>query len=217
MERGLRGASSARISSSMGPPAWWSEQGAWAAPSLPRLRVKASRSCSCPIPMPQRPKRSRPASSIIIPTSRPGCVPMIPPATISSSTPRPWGWKAGDPYPIDVTRLAPTTFVGEVVMRQEITPLLQASRDKGCNYQIGTDMLFEQIPALLEFFGFGTTTPDEPPRRLEDHLLATGDHRSQHSQHRQSRVIYVAGLALGGRHLRSQRLASGLACGTIGR
>ena len=27
--------------------------------------------------------------------------------------------------------------------------------------QVGTDMLFEQIPAYLEFFGFGTTTPEE--------------------------------------------------------
>jgi len=26
---------------------------------------------------------------------------------------------------------------------------------------VGTDMLFEQIPAYLEFFGFGTATPDE--------------------------------------------------------
>jgi shikimate dehydrogenase len=25
---------------------------------------------------------------------------------------------------------------------------------------VGTDMLFEQIPAYLEFFGFGTTTPE---------------------------------------------------------
>ena len=44
-------------------------------------------------------------------------------------------------------------------MKQEITPLLQAAKDKGCRYQVGTDMLFEQIPAYLEFFGFGTTTP----------------------------------------------------------
>ena len=27
--------------------------------------------------------------------------------------------------------------------------------------RVGTDMLFEQIPAYLEFFGFGTTTPEE--------------------------------------------------------
>jgi len=73
----------------------------------------------------------------------------------------PLGMKTGDPYPIDVTRLASTTFVGEVVMKQEITPLLQIAREKGCRYQVGTDMLFEQIPAYLEFFGFGTTTPDE--------------------------------------------------------
>jgi shikimate dehydrogenase len=46
-------------------------------------------------------------------------------------------------------------------MKTEITPLLQAARDLGCRYQVGTDMLFEMIPAYLEFFGFGTSTPDE--------------------------------------------------------
>lgn len=73
----------------------------------------------------------------------------------------PLGMKADDPYPIDVKRLAPSTFVGEVVMKQEITPLLQVAKEKGCKFQVGTDMLFEQIPAYLEFFGFGTTTPEE--------------------------------------------------------
>jgi shikimate dehydrogenase len=46
-------------------------------------------------------------------------------------------------------------------MKQEITPLLKAARDKGCGFAVGTDMLFEMIPAYLEFFGFGTATPDE--------------------------------------------------------
>jgi shikimate dehydrogenase len=73
----------------------------------------------------------------------------------------PLGMKPGDPLPFDVTRLSPSTFVGEVVMKQEITPLLQAARDRGCPYQVGTDMLFEMIPAYLEFFGFGSATPDE--------------------------------------------------------
>jgi shikimate dehydrogenase len=73
----------------------------------------------------------------------------------------PLGMKPGDPLPFDVTRLAPSTFVGEVVMKQEITPLLEAARARGCRYQVGTDMLFEMIPAYLEFFGFGTATPDE--------------------------------------------------------
>lgn len=73
----------------------------------------------------------------------------------------PLGMKSDDPLPMDVTRIAPSTFVGEVVMKSEITPFLAAARERGCQYQIGTDMLFEQIPAYLEFFGFRTTTPEE--------------------------------------------------------
>ena len=46
-------------------------------------------------------------------------------------------------------------------MKQTITPLLAAAHAKGSPIQVGTDMLFEQIPAYLEFFGFGTATPDE--------------------------------------------------------
>ena len=73
----------------------------------------------------------------------------------------PLGMKPGDPMPVDITRVGPTTFVGEVVMKEEYTPLLRAAMDKGCTVQVGTDMLFEMIPAYLEFFGFGTSTPEE--------------------------------------------------------
>jgi shikimate dehydrogenase len=73
----------------------------------------------------------------------------------------PLGMKAGDPLPMDVARISPDTLVGEVVMKQEITPFLAAARERGCEVQVGTDMLFEQIPAYLEFFGFPTTTADE--------------------------------------------------------
>jgi shikimate dehydrogenase len=72
----------------------------------------------------------------------------------------PLGMKEGDPLPVDVSRIAPGTFVGEVVMKEEFTPFLRAAMDKGCPVQIGTDMLYEMIPAYLEFFGFKTTTPD---------------------------------------------------------
>jgi shikimate dehydrogenase len=72
----------------------------------------------------------------------------------------PLGMKTDDPLPFDVARLSPRTFVGEVVLKQEMTPLLEAARARGCRYVVGTDMLFEQIPAYLEFFGFGTATPD---------------------------------------------------------
>ena len=73
----------------------------------------------------------------------------------------PLGMKPGDPLPFDVARLAPATFVGEVVMREEITPMLRAAQDRGCPFVVGTDMLFEMIPAYLEFFGFPTASPEE--------------------------------------------------------
>jgi shikimate dehydrogenase len=73
----------------------------------------------------------------------------------------PLGMNAGDPLPLDVARLGSSTFVGEVVMKQEITPLLRAALDLGCPIQIGTDMLFEQIPLYLDYFGLPTTTAEE--------------------------------------------------------
>jgi len=73
----------------------------------------------------------------------------------------PLGMSPGDPIAIDVARIAPRAFVGEVVMKEEFTPLLRAAQAKGCTVQVGTDMLFEMIPAYLEFFGFGTATADE--------------------------------------------------------
>lgn len=40
----------------------------------------------------------------------------------------PMGLNEGDPLPLDVTRLSPSTFVGEVVMRTEMTAFLLAAR-----------------------------------------------------------------------------------------
>ena len=72
----------------------------------------------------------------------------------------PLGMKPDDPLPMDAERIDPSTFVGEVVMKTEITPFLAAARARGCAYQVGTDMLFEQIPAYLEFFGLPSTSAE---------------------------------------------------------
>jgi shikimate dehydrogenase len=72
----------------------------------------------------------------------------------------PLGMRRGDPLPVDPERIDPGAFVGEVVLKEEMTPLLSAARARGCRVQIGVDMLFEMIPAYLEFFGFPTTTPE---------------------------------------------------------
>ncbi len=73
----------------------------------------------------------------------------------------PLGMKAGDPLPVDPAGIKEGAFVGEVVMKEEHTPLLRAALARGCTVQVGADMLFEMIPAYLEFFGFGTSTPEE--------------------------------------------------------
>jgi shikimate dehydrogenase len=73
----------------------------------------------------------------------------------------PLGMNPSDPLPVDVQRIAPTTFVGEVVMTRVVTPFLAAARARGCETQIGLDMLYEQIPAYLEFFGFPSSTVAE--------------------------------------------------------
>lgn len=73
----------------------------------------------------------------------------------------PLGMDARDPLPVDVARIDPSSFVGEVVMTRKETPFLAAARARGCETQVGIDMLFEQIPAYLEFFGFPAATPDE--------------------------------------------------------
>jgi shikimate dehydrogenase len=72
----------------------------------------------------------------------------------------PLGMNEGDPMPIDVSRIEASTFVGEVVMKEEMTAFLRAAQARGCRFQVGADMLFEQIPAYLEFFGFPSTTPE---------------------------------------------------------
>ena len=73
----------------------------------------------------------------------------------------PLGMNEGDPMPMDMDRLSAHTFVGEVVLKQHMTAFLQAAQARGCAFQVGSDMLFEQIPAYLEFFGLPTTTPEQ--------------------------------------------------------
>ena len=73
----------------------------------------------------------------------------------------PLGMNPGDPLPVEVERLSANTFVGEVVMRTEMTAFLAAAQARGCRVQVGSDMLFEQIPAYLEFFGYPTATAEQ--------------------------------------------------------
>jgi shikimate dehydrogenase len=72
----------------------------------------------------------------------------------------PLGMKPGDALPMDVARISSDAFVGEVVLKTEGTPFLTAAQALGCQTMVGTDMLFEMIPAYLEFFGLPTSDVD---------------------------------------------------------
>jgi len=73
----------------------------------------------------------------------------------------PLGMNADDPLPLNVARIGRSTLVADVVLKEKFTPFLRAAREKGCTVQVGTDMLFEMIPAYLEFFGFGRANAEE--------------------------------------------------------
>ncbi len=73
----------------------------------------------------------------------------------------PLGMGTDDPLPFDVSRIDSAALVGDVVMKSEVTPFLRAACARGCETQPGIDMLFEMIPAYLEFFGFPRTTAGE--------------------------------------------------------
>lgn len=99
-------------------------------------------------------ERNYPDLAVSIGSNDPGSFDVVVNAT-------PLGTYPGDPMPVDVSRLSPSTYVAEVVMKQETTAFLGAARARGCKTQLGIDMLFEQIPAYLQFFGFPAATPAE--------------------------------------------------------
>jgi shikimate dehydrogenase len=73
----------------------------------------------------------------------------------------PLGTYPGDPLPMDPSRLSPSALVGEVVLKPAMTAFLAAAKARGVACVTGLDMLFEQIPAYLEFFGFPSATAAE--------------------------------------------------------
>jgi shikimate dehydrogenase len=66
----------------------------------------------------------------------------------------PLGLKAGDPLPFDVARLDADTAVVDILMKNQPTPLLRACRARGITAHPGFEMLVQQVPEYLTFFGF---------------------------------------------------------------
>jgi shikimate dehydrogenase len=63
----------------------------------------------------------------------------------------PAGMKTVDPLPIDITTLAPTSFVGCVITAPAAPPLIEAARRLGCLTSTGTDMYNALQGSMLDF------------------------------------------------------------------
>ena len=63
----------------------------------------------------------------------------------------PMGMRADDPYPVDVARLAPGTFVGDVVTKPASPPLVVAARRIGCRTSTGGDMFAAVAGLMVDF------------------------------------------------------------------
>jgi shikimate dehydrogenase len=63
----------------------------------------------------------------------------------------PMGMRPGDPYPVDVTGLKPDTFVGDVVTKPAVPPLIEVARRVGCRTSTGGDM-FATVAGLIADF-----------------------------------------------------------------
>ena len=64
----------------------------------------------------------------------------------------PMGMKPGDPLPVQVDRLAPTTFVGDVVTMPAVPPLIEAARARGCGTMTGAGMFEAVRDRMVTFY-----------------------------------------------------------------
>lgn len=65
----------------------------------------------------------------------------------------PLGLHDGDPLPFDVARVDADAMVVDILMKHAPTPLLRACAARGIVAAPGFEMLVQQVPAYLDFFG----------------------------------------------------------------
>jgi len=66
----------------------------------------------------------------------------------------PLGLKPGDPLPFDVARVDAGAAVIDILMKNQPTPLLRACHARGITAHPGFEMMVQQVPEYLSFFGF---------------------------------------------------------------
>jgi shikimate dehydrogenase len=64
----------------------------------------------------------------------------------------PMGMQPGDPLPLQVDKLAATTFVGDVVTMPPVPPLIEAARARGCATMTGAGMFEAVRDRIVDFY-----------------------------------------------------------------
>jgi shikimate dehydrogenase len=64
------------------------------------------------------------------------------------------GLKPDDALPFDPQRVDAGAAVVDIIMSRQPTPLLRACRERGLQAEAGFEMLVQQIPEVVRFFGF---------------------------------------------------------------
>ena len=64
------------------------------------------------------------------------------------------GLKPDDALPFDAARVDAGAAVVDIIMSRQPTPLLRACRERGLKAEAGFEMLVQQIPEVVRFFGF---------------------------------------------------------------
>ncbi len=77
------------------------------------------------------------------------------------------GLKPGDALPFDPGQLDSGANVVDIIMSRQPTALLQACRERGIRAEAGFEMLVQQVPEYLRFFGY-----EDLARTMQDDLGA---------------------------------------------
>lgn len=65
----------------------------------------------------------------------------------------PLGMKPDDPLPVDIAGLESHAIVVDVILKPEVSPMIERARARGLATQIGRQMLEGQVNAVLDFLG----------------------------------------------------------------
>jgi shikimate dehydrogenase len=87
------------------------------------------------------------AAAVVAPSSDPAGYDLIVNCTSQ-------GLRPDDPLPFDPARVEAGAAVVDIIMTREPTPLLRACRARGLQAEAGFEMLVQQVPEYLRFFGF---------------------------------------------------------------